>query len=132
MTKTKIIPGDKAPKKKLGVDSVEASALMLSEGYTKDPEEALAYDQEFNDQMDKEMRAKLRDAMGFDFKIKMQGNRMTITSKDKPRVRVHTFINPGDKDDYDNIVSEALIQRMVDACLRLKAKWDAKHEEIAA
>ena len=116
-------------KKKLGINSVEASALLMSECYTKDPEEALAYDRDFTDQFDAEMRGKLRDAMGFDFKIKLQDRtRLVVTTKGTPRLRCHTFVLPADLDQYGNIVSQALINRLVDTCLQLKAKYDKKME----
>lgn len=136
MTKNKIVPGTgsgkaRKGKKKLGVDSVEASALLMSEGYTKDPIEALNYEAEQTEIFDAEMRAKLRESMGFDFKVKMQGNKLVVYSKPvKNRVKVHTFVLPADLDEYGNIISPALINRLVDACIELKAKWDEKHEGV--
>lgn len=119
------------PKKKVGLDSVEASALLMSEGYTKDPMEATKYHDEFTPDIDAEMRAKLRESMGFDFKIKMQDRkRLIVTTKGHPRLRVQTFVNPADVDEYGNIISQALINRLVDACIALKAKWDVRMEEM--
>lgn len=113
-------------RKKTGLTSVEAAALIQSEGRTKDPEKAAAYanGQELN--MDALQRAGLRRQMGFDFEIKVHPRKVMVLAKDDRKIRANAKIKPGDVDEYGNIVNPDLIERLVEACLVLKQKWDAK------
>jgi hypothetical protein len=112
-----------------GLSSEQGAALFLSNGETADPNEAvmMANDHQTFD-MDAMTRAALRRKMGFDFKVKVRGSKVMVSSKDGPKVRTSCRIKPGEVDDNGNIVSEELIGRLVDACLRLKTKWEEASE----
>lgn len=107
-----------------GLTSQEAAALLLSEGRTSNVQEAemLASAQEFD--MDAIMRSGLRRQMGFDFQIKTSPRKLYVLAKDGPKVHTHAKVKEGEMDEYGNIISEDLIARLVDACVRLKVKWD--------
>lgn len=119
---------------KKGMTSVEAAALILSGGATKDAEEAqiLASADAFD--MDGLQRSHLRRMMGFDFRIKIRPDqhKILVSSKDGPKVRTHAKIKDGEIDQYGNIINEDLIDRLVDACARLKAKWEAANDKADA
>lgn len=123
---------EQAEQKQKGLTSVEAAALLLSEGHTTDPEEAqiIAEGKELN--MDELMRAGLRRSMGFDFKIKVRARKILVMADDGSHLRTNAKIKDGELDSYGNIVSKELIQRLVDACVELKEKWDAKQEKANA
>lgn len=112
-----------------GLSSVEGAALFLSGGETTDPNEAvmMANDHQTFD-MDALTRAALRREMGFDFKVKVRGSKVMVSAKDGPQVRTSCRIKPGEVDEHGNIISEELISRLVDACLRLKTKWEAAND----
>lgn len=111
-----------------GLTSTEAAALFLSEGRTMNQQEAeaLASGQAFD--MDDMQRAHLRRMMGFNFKVKITGRKLLVIAKEGPRVRTHAKIMPGDLDKFGNVASQELIDRLVEACLRLKVKWDKAQE----
>jgi len=110
-------------KLKKGITSVEASALLVSEGRTKDPDEAEVVAAERH--LDMEDMAAVREMMGFDFKIKHSPTLLHLYSKERPRVSARAKIIPGEVDTYGNIVSQDLIERLVVACVQLKEKHDA-------
>lgn len=122
---------------KIGITSVDAAALFLSDGRTTDPTLAAMIDEAESlpglEKKDYEAleRGELRDMMGFDFKIKIAPakSKLLVSSKEGPKVRTHAKVKPGEVDDYGNIISEELIGRLVQACVRLKEKWDAANEK---
>lgn len=105
--------------------SLEAAALILSGGKTTDPNKAelMASGQELD--LDDLQKAHLRRMMGFDFRIKLNPNKIHVSSKEEPFVTTWCKVNPGETDKYGHIIQEDLIDRMVDACLRLKYKYEA-------
>lgn len=107
-----------------GLSSTEAAALFISEGRTTNVQEAEAFASGQAFDIDAMQRAHLRRMMGFDFKVKISGQKLLVIAKEGPKVRTHAKIMPGDLDKYGNIVSEDLIGRLVEACVRLKVKWD--------
>lgn len=113
--------------KKKGMTSIEAAALILSEGRTKDAKQAAEMSQGVDLNMDGLQRAHLRRMMGFDFEMQQMPNVILVTSKQKPLVRVRCKVLEGEIDNYGNFISEALIDRLVEACLRLKNKYEEKH-----
>lgn len=116
------------PKKpgKIGMTSVEAGALLVTKGQSKDPEVAEQYDEAHELEIDGLMRAKLRESMGFDFEIKVRPNKIHIFSLGRPRVTSSAKIKPGEVDVYGNIINENVVGRLVEACLVLKQRHDAK------
>lgn len=121
-------PDDIDPNK---MTSVEAAALYLSGGKTTDPVLATAMDEARDETMglDAIQRSHLRRMMGFDFRMKMAPNKIHVSSKTPPFVTTHCKIKDGETDDYGNIIKEELIDRLVDACLRLKKKYEAEVEK---
>jgi hypothetical protein len=73
--------------------------------------------------VDKLTRANLRRRMGFDFKIKYAPNKIHVYSEEGPRLSTHCKLFPGDIVDGE-IMTETCINRLVDACLRLRIKWN--------
>lgn len=115
--------------------SEEAAALWLSNGATSDPFIATSGAYELDGEgikMDDYRKAKLRDMMGFDFRIKVKINKVHVSSKQDPYVTTHCKIKEGELDKYGNIISEPLIDRLVDACLRLKLKYEAEVARLEA
>lgn len=112
-----------------GLDSTQAAALFLSGGKTTDPNEAVAISSGVAFDMDGLQRAHLRRMMGFDFKVKVSGRKLLVSSKEGPKVRTHAKILPGELNQHGSIISEDLIGRLVEACLRLKVKWDKAQEK---
>jgi uncharacterized protein YggE len=112
-----------------GLTSEEAAALFLSGGVTKDVQEAemIASGHMFN--LDAMQRAHLRRMMGFDFEIKPRYNKVYVRSLEGPHVSTWCTIKTDEKDNYGNIIKESAIDRLVDACLRLKQKWEAAHAQ---
>jgi hypothetical protein len=118
-------------KPKLGLTSVEAAALLQSGGRTKDPNESQLYlNPEFD--MDGLTRAALRRAMGFDFKIKQAPNFFHIYSDDAVHVSARSKILPDEQNEYGHIIGSKAIDRLVAACLKLKAKHDAATMKVGA
>lgn len=111
-----------------GLTSVEAAALYVSGGRTTDPELATHLSSGDTLNMDAMQRAHLRRMMGFDFKVRLSGRKLLVSSKEGPKVRTHAKVQPGDVDAYGNIISEELIGRLVEACIRLKVKWEKAQE----
>lgn len=107
-------------KKKLGVTSTEAAALLMSDGRTSDPEEAALLAQGSILDMDALQRSALRNMMGFDFRIKPAPNKYHVSSTKPPYVTTWC--------KYTGIEDEAFIDRLVDACLRLKIKHDKANQ----
>ena len=112
------------------LSSVEAAALLVSGGKTKDPTLADVYANEAKDtfNMDAMQRAHLRRMMGFDFKVRFTTHKVFVTSKTGPIVRTRATLEDGEVDEYGNVIKESAIEKLVDACVRLKQKWD---EEVA-
>lgn len=123
-------PNDDQPKKK-SMTSLEAAALILSEGHTSDLNEAATYAKGVSLEMDGLQRAHLRRLMGFDFEMQQLPNIILVTSKEKPYVRTRCDILEGETDDRGNIIDDALINRLVDTCMRLKVKWAAEKRRRA-
>lgn len=115
--------------KKTGLTSEEAAALFLSDGKTTDVNKAAAYDRGHEFDMDLLMRSGLRRAMGFDFKVKLGGSKIYFYSETGPRVSARCKVQDGEMDKYGNVISQDLVDRMVEACMVLKQKWDAKVEK---
>jgi hypothetical protein len=111
------------------MSSLEAAALIVSGGKTKDLDKAVILQNEGNEfNMDGMQRAHLRRLMGFDFKVRVTKHKIYVTSKEGPEVRTRAALEEGELDDYGNIIKESAIDKLVDACARLKEKWD---EEVA-
>lgn len=103
--------------------SVQAAALFLSGGQTDDPQEAEALTAGgalFN--MDAMQRAHLRRMMGFDFEIRIAPNKLHVYSREAPLCS--TWCR------YEGIVDEKTVDGLVDACLRLKIKWDKRRAAL--
>jgi hypothetical protein len=77
-------------------------------------------------EMDKLQQAHLRRMMGFDFVVKIAGRRILVISKEGPHVIKRANIKPGEMDEYGNIIDPKLIDRLSEACVRLKISWDAE------
>lgn len=123
-------PDDLDPTK---MTSIEAAALYLSQGKTTDPVLATAIDESRNEDMglDAFQKSHLRRMMGFDFRMKMAPNKIHVSSKEEPYVSTHCKIKEGETDKHGNIIKEELIDRLVEACLRLKTKYEAELEKKA-
>jgi hypothetical protein len=106
------------PRKKIGLTSVEAAALWLSDGATTDPELAQTYDSADLFDMDKLQQAAIRRQLGFDFRVKYTHRKFYIQSTEYPFVATQA--------DYDGNLDEAAIESLVKGCLRLKDKWEAE------
>jgi hypothetical protein len=100
------------PKK---LTSLEAAALYLSGGATTDPEKAVHYDQGQELQMDALQRAHLRRMMGFNFELKIRDKKLVVSSAQPPYVSTWCGY-PGEMD-------EKTVDKLVEACLRLKTKY---------
>jgi hypothetical protein len=107
------------------LSSLEAAALYLSDGATKDPAKAAIIDANKKNElnMDALQRAHLRRMMGFNFRIKMQPNKIHVSSTQDPYVTTWCRIT-GDDVINGQITNEATLDRLVDACARLKGKYD--------
>lgn len=116
-------------KSKKGLSSVEAAALWLSDGQTTDPSMAAIIDKNRQNElnMDGLQRAHLRRMMGFDFRIKFAPNKIHVSSKTEPYVTTWCRLQAGDVQDTPDgamLTNEAAVDRLVDACARLKQKHD--------
>jgi hypothetical protein len=116
-------------KKKTGLTSEEAAALFLSDGRTKDVQMATVLDQNAKNELDMDalQRAHLRRMMGFDFRLKVAPNKIHCSSMQRPYVTTHMKLKDGDLIETPKgwgLTNEAAIDRLVDACARLKTKWD--------
>jgi len=98
--------------------SIEAAALILSNGETTDPEQAqLIADGKVFD-LDKMKRAHLRRMMGFDFDLKFTHRKFYVRSKQPP------FVTAQASYEGDPWEPEA-IDKLVGACLTLKNRYEA-------
>lgn len=104
--------------------SIEAAALYLSGGATKDIEQAVYYDEGNDLNLDALQRAHLRRMMGFDFEMKIRDKKIVVYSMVEPYVRTWC--------GYGGTLDEKSVDKLVDACLRLKLKYEAKLAEEAA
>lgn len=102
------------------MSSLEAAALILSNGATKDIEQAQYYDQGSELQLDSLQRAHLRRLMGFDFQLVMRDKKMVISSAEAPYVTTWC--------GYSGVMDEAAVDKLVNACLRLKKKYETARE----
>jgi hypothetical protein len=100
-----------------GITSVQAAALYLSGGLTDDPELATTMDRGELLNLDALQRADLRRKMGFDFEIRVQRNFIHVHSKEGPKVSTRARIQHGE-------INEESVNALVNACLRLKEKWE--------
>jgi hypothetical protein len=112
--------------------SREAAALILSDGRTSDVAEAELLTSAPSLELDGLQRAHLRRMMGFNFAVKVHGSRILVISKEGPHIITRCNIKSGEMDDYGNITSEKLIERLVNACVRLKIQWDAEQMRLEA
>lgn len=103
--------------------SIEAAALYLSNGATKDIEKAAHYDQGEDLNLDALQRAHMRRMMGFDFQLKIQKKKLVVYSTEGPFVRTWC--------GYNGTMDEKAVDKLVDACLRLKTKHEAKVKELS-
>lgn len=78
--------------------------------------------------MDALERAALRRAMGFDFQVSFAPSKIFISAVGFKKLRVHIKLQPGDLDDEGNVIPDKVNKRLADACIRLKAKYDAKEK----
>lgn len=115
----------------IGLTSEEAAALFLSDGRTKNVEEAQLIDRGQELSLDGLTRAALRRNMGFDFEVKVRPNKLHVFSTEGPRVTAHAKVKDGELDDHQNIISQDLIDRLVNACLVLKQRHEAATEKAA-
>lgn len=97
-----------------GMTSVEAAAMLISGGQTKDPEKAeiIAQGRAFDE--DGLMRAHLRRRMGFDFTLEVKDNRFVLTDLETKR-KASCFYS---------VLDEKAVKRLVRACMRLKKLHD--------
>lgn len=100
------------------MNSIEAAALYLSDGATKDPNKAALMAQGDNFNMDALQRSHLQRMMGFEFELKLRPNKLHVSSKVEPYVSTWCRIVG------DDLADEAQIDKLVDACLRLKIKYE--------
>ena len=109
-----------------GPTSTDMAAWLISGGQTTDLPLANIYDSASNAtfNLDELSRAHLRRMMGFDFQVKIETDRLVISSTQPPYVTTRTKVLPGELDTDGSIISEALISRLVEACMRLKRKYD--------
>lgn len=107
--------------------SVEAAAMILSGGRTRDVELANHMANGFDMDMDGLARAGLRRSMGFDFGLKIRPGvpYILVLSREKPYVHTKCKLFEGDLDEYGSITNEETIKRLVAACVRLKEKREA-------
>ncbi len=102
---------------------------ILTEGSTPAPDRKLTSVQAAQEYLDTEWeksqlfdmdaltRSHLRRMMGFDFQIKQDERKLHVYAKEYPHTHTHCR--------YDGEINEKTIDKLVDACLRLKIK----HEE---
>lgn len=112
------------------VTSEQAAALWLSDGQTDDPQKAVNYDVGQELDMDGLQRSHLRRMMGFDFGIQIHPNVILVTATDGSLLRTRCKLLKDDTLSTKQglkLTNEAAIDRLVDACERLKVKWEAKH-----
>lgn len=110
--------------------SEEAAALYLSDGATTDVNIAAMMDDpslsliETNPlKLDAKQRAELRRMMGFNFTIKETAKKIHVYSKEGPKLSTCCRLNNG-------LVDESVIDDLVDACMRLKIKWDKAVDKL--
>jgi hypothetical protein len=124
MTKSDYLDPAKNPK----MTSTEAAAMYLSNGMTKDVAKAKLIDAnkatELN--MDALQRAHLRRMMGFDFQVKFAPNKIHISTQQEPYLSTHCKLKDGDITEDGYITNMPTVDRLVDACGRLKVKHDTE------
>lgn len=111
--------GDQAPK-----TSLEAAALILSQGQTKDVEKAnhiAAGGNPFD--MDRLQQAHLRRMMGFDWSLTQNYKKVIVHSNESPFVS-ESFDFSGEWDEDD-------VKLLTEACLKLKEAWDEEKAKEA-
>lgn len=116
---------------KKGLTSIEAAALILSDGKTTDPTMAASISDGNDLDMDALQRSHLRRMMGFDFRMKVAPNKIHVSSKQEPYVTTYCKLKEGDVLETFNgfgLTNEDVIDRLVDACSRLKAKWETAND----
>jgi len=118
------------PQDDYGVDpstqtSLEAAALILSQGQTKDPAKAHHIAQGGNPfDMDALQRAHLRRMMGFDFSLNERYKKVIIMSNQSPLV--------SEEFDFSGVWDEESVELLVEHCLKLKEKYEAELEDDTA
>ena len=107
------------------MNSIEAAALYLSEGATTDPIEAekIANGQTLD--MDALQKSHLTRMMGFPFEMKLRPNKIHFSSKVEPYTTTWCRVIGTDLSD------EAQVDKIVDACLRLKLKYEKEVKRLA-
>lgn len=109
------------PVPKQGLTSLEAAALLVSGGKTKDYQEANHMASNPFD-LDKLQQAHLRRMMGFDWGVDITYKKMRVYSKQAPFVESTA--------DFSGLMDEDAVDILVETCLDVKMKWDeAKAEE---
>ena len=102
--------------------SLEAAALILSGGQTKDPAKAHHIANGGNPfDMDKLQRAHLRRMMGFDFSLNERYKKVIVSSTQSPLI--------SEEFDFKGVWDEEAVDELVAACLRLKERYEAELEE---
>jgi hypothetical protein len=122
--------------KKIGMTSVEAAALFLSDGKTTDPQLAAVIDENAKNELDMDglQRAHLRRMMGFNWRTKVAPNKIHVSSTERPFVSTHMKLKDGDIIETPGgfgLTNEAAINRLVEACARLKERYQAALEKQA-
>jgi len=114
---------DMSPQRRPTMTSVEAAALLISEGRTTDPEKAsLLQDGKILDP-DGLTRAHFRRAMGFDYSV-LHDDKIGkwIIRDDELGIQVMT--------PYSDDSDETNAERIAKACIKLKAKHDRQKNAL--
>lgn len=107
------------PKK--GMTSLEAAALYLSDGQTKDPALAVASQgNPFN--LDDLQRSHLRRMMGFDWSVTVNGKKLTAYSTEYPYV--------SETVKFNGLIDEKAVDKLVDVCVKLKETYEAEQAKL--
>lgn len=113
-----------------GLTSLEAAAMYLSDGKTTDPSIAAVMASnapvigEDDIKLDRQQKAHLVEMMGFDFKIKITPTKIHVSNVGKPHFSAYTRLTQGDLAPDGMIMNMDTVNRLVDACERLKIKHD--------
>lgn len=124
---------------KPGMTSLQAAALYLSDGATDDPNIAAITHVHGDDELigdkylklDLQQKASLVEMMGFDFKIMITPRKIHVSNNGKPHFSAYCKLKPEDVDGRNMLTNVEAVNRLVDACLRLKIKHDNYHREAA-
>jgi hypothetical protein len=107
--------------------SLEAAALYLSDGATKDPNEAVHYNAtgagSDGFDLDELQKAHLRRMMGCDFSITIKNKRLTVFTTEYPYVS-KTVKTSG-------LMNEKTVDKLVDTCLAVKLMFEEEKQKVA-